>query len=182
MASRKIHHYESPEEKELAGLKLPDLKRQCIMRGYPFSALGESSVLDLQSFFIHNYYKEKDVSLLDKYDDYIEDMVKARNWDRSLIHPDLRLGRIAEKDEDGNITKRKRLGIRIKKKKRKRTSDGLFAGTKKAYTYELVKAKKTKEEIIKLVIEKFPDAKEKSIVIWANRAKREFDGKTKKIQ
>jgi len=164
--------YQTPAEKELANFKLPDLKRQVIMRGYPFLAIGGSSVLDLQQYFLTHYYEPKNPKLLDEYDDYIEKIGKERGWDKSLYHPDLRLGYIAERDDEGNVIKRKRIKIKIKKKKRDRTNDGLYSGTKKAYTYELVKKGLDRKEIIKLVIEQFPEAKEKSIIIWMNRAKR----------
>ena len=57
---------------------------------------------------------------------------------------------------------------------------GLITGTKKSLTYELVKKGKSSERIIKKVIKKFPDAKEKSILIWVRKAERDIaNGKRK---
>lgn len=159
-------------EKELANFRLPDLKRQIIMRGYPFAAIGETGVLEMQQYFLANYHKPKDPDLLEKYDDWFDDYCKTKGLDPCYAHPALRLSSIAERDEDGKVIKYKRIGIKKKKKKRERTNDGLFTGTKKAYTYELVKEGNDKADIVEMVLEKYPEAKEKSIIIWINRAKR----------
>lgn len=157
----------------LQKLNLPDLKRHCIVRGIPFEKVGDSSILQLQSWFLKNYNNKVDISLLDKYDDWLEAYLKARNVDKTMLDPIFRLGHISERDDEGNVTKVKRVRGMGKKvqKKRERTEEGIFTGTKKAYAVELQKQGLTKAEVTEKVMEKFPDAKEKSISIWFNKAK-----------
>lgn len=155
-------------------LNLKDLKRACIMRGLPFEEVGNKSVLNLQSWFLKNFDLPLDHKLLEEYDIWCEGMLKSRGVDPIMTSPTFRLSAIAERNADGEVTKRKRvksLAPRIKKKK-ERTSDGLFKGTKKANTYELAQKGLPKAEVIRLIKERWPDAKEKSIGIWYNRAKK----------
>lgn len=179
---RKKRKFESnihPADKWMERMKLKDLKRECVVRGMEFSNIITLSIPDMAGWFRKNYYNKTEHDLLDIFDDWqekqiIESLEKRGEDPKNLIHPSLRLGYIAEKDEKGNVTKRKRAKVIIakKKEKRERTIDGLFAGTKKAYTFTLQMEGKTKAETIELVLKKFPDASEKSIGIWFNKSKK----------
>jgi len=180
--SRKKRKYETgvhPALGHFEKMKFKDAKRECVIRGMPFIEVLSSDITKLYTFFRDHFYDDLNHKLLDEFDDYQEAEIKkhleAKGEDASLlVHPSLRLGYIAEKDEDGNTTKRKRAKTVIKKLKRKRerTNDNIFKGTKKAYTFELQQKGKSKEEVTKEVMASFPDASEKSISIWYNKSKK----------
>jgi len=174
--SKKKRNFESrisDAQKELGGMNYPTLKRNCIIRGMPFEEAVDATVLKLQGWFIKNYMKPAVTDLLDQYDAWNEKALRARGLDDVFFHPSLRLGYIGTQDEDGNtLTTKKIRGLKKQKVKRDRTETGIFSGTKKAYTYQLQAEGKTKEETITLVKEKFPEAQDKSIGIWYNKAKK----------
>jgi hypothetical protein len=153
-------------------LNLPNLKRECIIRGIPFEMVP-NSFPQLQSWFLHNYNNDIDRNRLNEYDEWAEAGLRARGADPLLMGPSFRLGTALENGPNGEIRK-KRVKSRIPKmrEKKARTTDGLYVGTKKAYTFELQKQGKTKAETIELVKAQFPEAKEKSIGIWYNKCKR----------
>lgn len=187
--SRKKRKFESnihPADKWMENMKFKDLKRECVLRGIPFEKVLSAGIPELSGYLRTHFYDKIDHSRLDKYDDWQEDLIRkageSKGVDNSyLIQPSLRLGYIAEKDDEGNVTKRHRVKTIVAKKKvkRDRTEQGLFSGTKKAYTYQLQKEGKTRPEVVKMVLEQFPDASEKSIGIWFNKAKKL---NTKKVQ
>ena len=169
----------NPADAHLRNMTFKDLKRECVARGYPFEDLVKSNIPDLTNWFRENFLVTPVNELVDAFDDWQEEQIRismlAKGQDpNSVIHPALRLGFIAERDEDGNVTKAKRTKMLIKKKKRKRerTNDGIFKGTKKSLTFDLQKQGKSKEETIKEVMAQFPEASEKSIGIWYNKAKK----------
>jgi len=152
-------------------LKLKDLQRECVMRGLSFKEVGISSIPNLHSFLIKNWETPVDRSLIDQYDEWVDNELKELGRD-DLIHPALNLGSTQDNETGETIKKRIRQVKPQKKAKKQRTSDGIFAGTKKAYTFELAKQGIEKKEAIKMVVEKFPEAKEKSVSIWYNKAKK----------
>lgn len=159
-------------------LTLPGLRRECLIRGMEFQAVTDASVLNLQSWFLKNFPNPIHTEKLNEYDVWIETELRARGVDECFLDPVFRLGYINEQDADGNVTKRKRVSvISSPKKRREKTTDGLFTGTKKAYTFLLQSQGKTKAETTQLVIETFPDAKEKSISIWFNKSKKKRGAK-----
>lgn len=164
----------NPAQDYIEKLTLPNLKRECIIRGMPFQEVADASVPNLQSWFLKNYPNHINRDKLNEFDDWTERILRAREVDPTMLDPIFRLGTIASRDEEGNVTKRKRVTGLIKKerKKREKTKTGLFTGTKKAYTFELQSQGKTKKEVIALVMEKFPEASEKSISIWFNKSKK----------
>ena len=171
-------YFGSRAERALAGLKHRDLQRECIIRGMEFEEVVNSSDLQLASWFIKNFERGLNHTLLDTFDAWKSDLLKNRGYekDHPMQSPILRLGFIGETDDDGNVisTKKPRMSSlsSVKKKKRDRNKDfNIFSGTKKELTFRLTKEGKDIKEVIKLVKEKFPDAKEKSIKIWAKRAK-----------
>lgn len=158
-------------------LSLPNLKRECIMRGLPFQAMGDMSILNLQSWFIKNFANPIEPALLESYDLWVEKLLRERGCDEVMLNPTFRLSAVVERNADGDITKRKRVRSLIPriKKKKERTPEGLFKGTKKSLTYELAKdSKMNRVEAIKIIKEKYPEAKEKSIGIWFNRARKQI--------
>lgn len=167
---RKFEDLMTPQEKELVNFKLKDLKRACIIRGLKFGRAVRWDVHKLSSWFLLFYYNDIKYDRLNKFDDWVEVSLKKRGK-LDLIHPQLRLGFIGEKDEDGKVTKVKRVkGLKKRKTRRARTPQGVFQGTKKAYTMELVAKGLSKERVVRKVLRKFPDASEKSIGIWFNKA------------
>jgi hypothetical protein len=178
--SRKKRKFESnlhPLDKYLGKMKLKDIKRECVIRGMVFDDVVSKSIPDLCNWLRANFYNASDHNLLNIFDDWQEAQVLAFD-PNSVIHSTLRLGYIAERDEDGNTTKRKRAKVIVAKKKikRERTGEGLFTGTKKAYTFQLQKEGLNKTEVVTMVIDKFPEASEKSISIWYNKS-RKLNGK-----
>lgn len=161
--------------KFLEKLNLPALKRECIARGMPFEEVSEATVLKLQSWFLKNFPNKVNINLINEFDDWVENILKKRGVDPVLLDPIFRLGQIGARNEDGEVVKKKRVtGLIHKplKEKRAKTTEGLFTGTKKAYTFELQKQGLSKDEVISKVKEKFPEAVDKSISIWFNKAKK----------
>lgn len=155
-----------------ANFTIRDFQRHCIVRGMPFEDLAKMDVPTMSKWLYTNTTAPIDTGLLDKYDEWKEAYLKKeRNMGDDFFHPDLRLGFIGEKDDDGKILKRKRIkGLKKKKEKREKTEQGLYQGTKKALTYLLTSQGYSLEEVIKKVKESFPDAKDKSIHIWMKKA------------
>jgi len=154
----------------LKGLRLKDLQRECVLRGMEFKKVAECSILRLHSWLIQNWDNPIRREAIDEYDRWLDTELSELGRD-DLIHPSLNLG--STENETGQIVKKRIRQVNPQKKKKKsRTVDGIFTGTKKAYTYELAKQGIEKSEAIKMVIEKFPEAKEKSISIWFNKARK----------
>lgn len=191
--TKKRKGYLSTEK--LSNMTVRDIKREAIALGMPFPEIITSGIPNLSNYIQKHFYEEKDYSLLDKFDDWHEEeirkAVKARGGKRKeaeeLIHPMLRLGFIGERDEDGTIiTTRKIKGCNTPneggiRKVRMKTSQNIVMGTKKAYTFELTNEGLEKKEVIKKVKAKYPEASDKSIGIWYNKAKK-LDGKVNKIK
>lgn len=176
---RKFEDNITPADKYIPKMNLKDIKRECVIRGLEFKRIVYFSIPQLTNWLRDHFYDPTDHKKLDEFDEWFDNTLKAELESRGekidqYFHPSLRLGYIAETDEDGNVIKRKkaRTIIKKKKKKRERTRDGIFTGTKKAYTFELQKQGKDKATTIKMVMEKFPDASEKSISIWYNKSKK----------
>lgn len=180
--SRKKRKFEmnlNPADAYLRELKYRDLQRECVIRGMPFELVVAQNVHTLSGYFRKHFTNDINHSLLDSYDDWVEakikDSIEARgDNDFSIIHPSLRLGYVGEKS-DGGESKQKRVRtiVKKKKKKRERTNDNVFKGTKKALAFELQGKGLSKEEVIEKVMSAFPDANEKSIGIWFNKAKKQ---------
>jgi hypothetical protein len=176
----------TPAERELQHLKHKDLQRACVGRGMDFQAVVNGSIPDLQGWFCKNYDNGQNLQLLDDFDLWKDGELMKRGHVKGdpVFHPILRLGFVGKLDEEGNIveTKKPRLKSLDKKEKPKRErieGTKIFSGTKKALTYELTAQKEkdksdtyTIPEIVKLVTEQFPEAKEKSIRIWIGRVRK----------
>jgi len=156
--------------KSSPNMTFKDIKINCVARGMPFQTVVDGTVPSLQNWLHHNNTNEVDPNLLDSFDDWIEDNLRSRGK-YDLIHPQLRLGFIGERDDVGNVNKTKRVkGIKKKKSRREKTKDGIYKGTKKALTFKLQQKGRSLERTIKKVLRTFPDASEKSIKIWYKKS------------
>lgn len=157
-------------------LDIKGFKREAVIRGMDFDEVLNADIPTMYTYIVEHFNDEKDTSLLDKFDDYVDKLLRVHGSDE-LVHPSLRLGFIGERDEEtGLVTKMKRIAgmskNKLRKKRASKTSDGVVGGTAKAMTFELYRQGKSKPECIKLVAEKFPKASDKSVGIWWNKAKR----------
>ena len=153
----------------LKDMKLKDLQRECIMRGMDFEQMVKSSVLNLSSWLINNWELKKDRELLNEFDHW-NNRILYGGGNGDLVHDMLNLGYF--EDDTGKIKQKRVKGIRKEHKKKERTEDGIFKGTKKALTYECAKKGLSKKDTIDKVMAQFPEASEKSIGIWYNKAKK----------
>lgn len=157
-------------------LDIKGFKRECVIRGMDFDQVINADIPTMYTYIVENFNNEKDTSLLDKYDDYVDKLLRLHGSDE-LVHPSLRLGFIGERDEEtGLVTKMKRIAgmskNKVRKKRASKTAYGVVGGTAKALTFELFGQGKSKQECIQIVGEKFPKASDKSVGIWWNKAKR----------
>ena len=160
--ARKKRKFESniPDADKFMGkLKYKDLKRECVIRGMAFDKVLRGGIPQLSNWLRNHFYDDLQHDLLNSFDDYQEGLVRksmeAKDQNpEDVIHPSLRLGYIAERDAEGNVIKRKRVRTLVKKrkKKRERTGDGIFQGTKKALTFKLQQEGLEKADVIEKVM------------------------------
>lgn len=171
--TKRMKHF-AAQMAQVQNFTIKDFQRNCIVRGMPFEDMLDADMGSLRVWLHHNAHNEIKPELLDEFDKWKEgELKKSPNFDESYLHPSLRLGFMGEEDEDGNVKKKRIKGFKKPKKKRERTEDGIYVGTKKALTYACAKEDLSLEETVEKVTEVFPDAKAKSINIWFKRAKRE---------
>lgn len=153
----------------MKNMSFKDLQRRAIVLGMPFPDVVSSDYFRLESF-IRNSMAKPDLTLIDKYDEWMDRQLEERGYgkDDPMRSYQLRLGYVREEDDE---TKIKRLG-RVrglpspKKPKREKDEQGLWKGTKKSYTFELTRRGFSLERIIRRVQKKFPEANPKSIKQW----------------
>lgn len=177
--SSKVIVSENPAYKQLVNMRHKDLKIACVLRGMPFEEVVNTTTPGLGSWFCSNYDKEQNKQLLDDFDDWLEPQLS----DPALKHPMLRLGYSGPKDEEGNVIIPKTLKPKTKApskpRKERDAKTGIFKGTKKQLTYECAHNGETFEDTCGIVKEKYPEAVDKSIKIWYNRAKKEIANEEK---
>ena len=179
--------------KELTMMVYRDIQAGCIMRGMDFDEVVQGDSPSLTSWFIKNHNNKMDRELLEDFDLWMDKQLKANGYKKS--DPFRKFKRFSIIDDDNNIQiKTKSLSrARIPKKKREKkakNSFGVYAGTKKSLTYDLVaimyekkKVKYTAKEMHKKYAPKifdkvkaeFGDAKDKSVKMWMKRALDELD-------
>lgn len=170
-----INHSQSKMESirgKMSLMRYKDLQTACVSRGIDFDYLVKGDVNSLQTWLIRYWDNPANDLRLMEFDKWREQKLKESGRPGE---PYVRLGYMGETDENGNIISIKKPEMLVKPKKPQRERDketGIFHGTKKAYTLELTKAGMGIKEIIKLVMEKYPEAKEKSIKIWHKRFKK----------
>lgn len=163
--------------KELkSNMTYKDLKIECVIRGMEFDKITASDFPNLAHWLVKNVTKKTDLSLLEKYDDYVDDLLRKAGKDE-FIHPSLRLGYISDStdERETNIKKdnKEKVEKTEKKKSRKKDKNGIIKSTKKSLTYKLQRKGYNIEKVIKRVLRRFPDANEKSIKIWFKKSLRE---------
>lgn len=155
-----------------------DAQRMAIVLGMPFIDMVNSDWGRLQSY-IHKSNNTPDPSLLDKYDDWMDEHLASLGYGEKdpMRSNKLRLGYLGEDPETGEPKRKRVRGIpkpREKKAPRERDEHNLIKGTKKSYTFELTAKGYDIERIKRRVLKKFPDANEKSIKLWHTAAKRKM--------
>lgn len=158
-----------------ANMTYKDCKRRAVALGMPFPDACAADWGQLQSWIMKSQNKP-DLSLIDKYDDWMDMMLEQAGYakDDPMRSYQLRLGFIAEdKVEEGKKRTKRIKGLpKPKKPKREKDERGLWKGTKKSYTYELTDKGLPLERITRRVLKKFPDANPKSIQQWYRAALR----------
>lgn len=158
---------------ELQNMRHRDLQKACIVRGMDFNEVLESSTPGLSNWFITNFDRGQDSTLLNTFDSFVENKLSEKGYtkDDAIMSPDLRLGFVSNVVDKSGIPQLKRV-IPIDKPivKRERDDSGLFTGTKKSLTFQLAKDGVPLAEAIEKVKEKFPQAVDKSIKIWYKKA------------
>lgn len=158
----------------LENMTYRDCKRRAISLGMPFPDACAADWNRLNQFIMKSPNKP-DNSLIDKYDDWVDNILEDRGYQKNdpIRHYQLRLGFIGEETVE-NQRKPKRVKGLEKPKKPKREKDelGLWKGTKKSYAFELTLKGYDLDRIIRRVIKKFPDANAKSIQQWYRAALR----------
>ncbi len=162
-------------EKELTIMKYRDLKIACIVRGMHFEDIVEGTVPALQYYFIKNYDVKQDKALLERYVDWMAELLinKGHAVDSPLVK--YRLTTCLDEENESKINRSLKKSHVKKEKKAKRQRDdkfNIFKGTKKALTFQCALDGLTIQETITKVMAQFPDAQEKSIKIWTKTALR----------
>lgn len=158
-----------------AKLNYKDLKKECIVRGMEFDRVINSDFPSLTNWLVNHVQLDKNISLLDEFDDYIDEKLRA-SGNHDLIHPSLRLGYVSNGSEDREKpvikdTKPKEK-TEVKKRSKKKDKNGIVKNTKKSLTGKLQGKGYPIEKVIKRVKRRFPDANEKSIKIWYRKFER----------
>lgn len=162
---------------ELENMTLRQLQRECALRGLSTRRVVKWDIPKLSSWFCEHFLDDRNPENLIKHDQVVEKIIRAhdarqgRETIPQLFHPTLRFSYIGEDGDSGKKPRVPRIkGFKKPVKKKERSAQGIFKGTKKALTFELAVGGMSKEDVIKKVIKEFPDAREKSISIWYNKA------------
>lgn len=159
----------------LATMRYIDLQRACIIRGIDFDHLVNCDIGGLHTWVINHWGDPIIEDRLHQFDQWRMDKMKEIGKEGE---PFIRLGFMGEENEetgDIDINKPKRINKPLKDKRERDDATGIFKGTKKALTFQCIKEGKTIEDTIATVIAQFPDAKDKSIKIWAKKANKKLN-------
>jgi hypothetical protein len=171
-------------EKELTQMKYTDLKIACIVRGMLFEDVVEGTASSLQRFFIDNWHVKQDRDRLKQFDNWMAETLIKKGHDKASPLVKYRLSTVLDEQENQKLKGKSLKKAKVKKEKKEKrerdTNFNIFKGTKKAYTYELAQKGIEVGETVKLVIERFPEAQEKSIKIWYKRALKDAKDGAKK--
>jgi hypothetical protein len=162
-----------PINKWMSQLKLKDLKRACIMRGLSFRMVGEYDVHQLQSWLYRNHSTRQDPRLLEKFDIWRDKTLMEEGAIDEPIHIDLKLG-FYKTDKDGG-EKRERRNVNLLGVTKSLEEQAIFVprkGSKKTLAYDLIREGKSTQEIIKIVMDTYPDVSEGSIKVWCSQARK----------
>jgi len=150
-------------------INIPTLKRACIIRGIPFPRVTRLGVHGLNSWLYKNYENRIDVTLLEKYDTWMDDALEISG----PVPLELRMAFFGE-DEKGNVKKERRdvMLMGVNKSKSEIAAFKPKRGSKKELTFQLMHEGKGTKEVIKEVMAVFPEAKEGSIKSWCSQARK----------
>lgn len=154
-----------------------DLKIECVIRGMEFEAVTRGDFPTLTHWLIKNKFNEKNLNLLDEYDNHVEAILRDKGKE-DLIHPSLRLNYISgnnidEREENIKKENKKKVKNIVKKSKEKqKDKNGIIKHTKKSLTFKLQGKGYSIEKVIKRVTRRFPEANIKSIKIWYRKSER----------
>ena len=153
-----------------------DVQRRAIILGMPVPEVVNSDYHALASF-IMNTSNQPDMTLIDKYDDWMDEQLSAMGYGPK--HPmrnyQFRLGFIKEDPETGEKKTARVKGLKKPRERKKREKDaaGIRSGTKKSLTYQLASdPSKDMNSIIIAVQDQFPDAKDNTIKIWIRKCRK----------
>lgn len=150
--------------RDFGDMTYKDLKKAVVLRGMDFEEVITGDFPRLQGWLYKNQHLPQDKQLLTEFDNWVDENLRL-NGSHDLVHPQLRLGYVGDR-EGGELKIKKEKPIKLKKTKREKTAQGVYKGTKKALTLSLAEEGETLENTIEQVIETFPDASAKSIKIW----------------
>ena len=181
-----------------SNMKYQDIKAACIMLGMDFEDVANADFFKLNSFYAANKFKSKPVEdRLHSYEDWVQNILikRGHKQDSPLVKyrefsakTDEEVGGESYEAKSKRSIAKKAGAKKEPPKKKDKNEFGIYSGTKKDYVYK--KTKKYFEEgnpndkalrrVIRKTIERFDDAKEKSIRIWFRKAWKELstrDGK-----
>lgn len=152
----------------MSRLRLPDLKRACILRGIPFARVPRSSVYDLQSWLFRNFNNRIDVTLLEQYDAWFDDHIES-----GPVALSSRLAYFGE-DKDGNIKQSRRdtMMLGVEKTKEEIATFKPRRGSMKSLVFSLIRDGRSTKDVIEEVQANYPNAKEGSIKSWCSKARK----------
>jgi hypothetical protein len=158
----------------LSHMRIKELKQACIVRKMPFEDVAECTMLDLQSFLLKRWDYPTDRTLLNDYDNWLEQELRELGCE-DLIHPLLRIGYFGEDQEGNEIRKTiKNIAISNVKSKKEIAQFKPKKGSKKSLVYEVLRKDPdtSTEELIEIVTGAYPDVSIGSIKSWASRARK----------
>ena len=160
-------------QSQLKHMDYKAMKKAAIIRGMKPRHVIKADYFKLLGFINENFFKETDDALLIKFDNWVE-----RKTGKALegTYSALKMSYMRDKTDEEVEVKSKAKKKKREKVKRVKNKYGIIEGTKKALVYELVEKSKSPASIIKRTIKRFPDARESSIKIWINQARKAIKG------
>lgn len=164
-------------DKTLNRMKHKDLQKACVEKGLEFQLVIEYDHHKLANWFYKHFDDPGDANKIIEYDVFIESQLTALGYKKGdpMLAPCFRLGYVppefADQNEKLKPKKIQRENTESKPKRQIDESTGIVAGTKKSLTYALTLTGMDIKQIVEKVLEKFPDAQEKSIKIWSKRCR-----------
>lgn len=161
-----------------------DIKRQAIILGMPFPDATGNSIGALLNFIYHTSNKP-DKSLIDKYDDWMDQQLANRGYEPGvgIRNSRLRLGFLGDENEDGKRRSKRVPGLKKPKEKKppkEKDEFGLIKGTKKSYCWSLTAKGFDLDRVTRRMHKKYPEANDKSISLWYRNCKRYLKNEGKK--
>lgn len=176
---RNTEAYRDAVWRQLCKMKHKDLQKACILRGLAPEDVVGFDHHKLVVWFYDNYNNGQDENLLKEFDIWKENEFIKNNIPETdpIRNPVLRLSYVepiiegVEPPKPPKLIPEKAASMEPKPKGEKHDAWGIKSGTKKFRTYELaIRDRKNMEEVIKIVMDEYPDAQDKSIKIWWKRA------------